>query len=1125
MRLPALEDLQRQLPSKSLERGLDYWRAHRVLRCELRPAAESVTGRVQGSASQAYDVEVALRPCGEQVLIHGVCSCPVSLNCKHVAAVLLEFVNRSASNGSRLPGPTSSARAGDHDFEMWLAGLRGALHGARAATLPVAAADESVHLLFLLKAGNLAGADRYIAPVVELLLTRALQSGAQGKGISYQLEDLVLGTRAAAQHLGEADRALLARWLLKRAAPDSNIEGESLNFEGSAHLLADMIRTGRCHWISRATPPLTLGHTRGGCIEWIMYPDGSQRPKIVVEANARPLLVQPLWYLDEATRECGPLSLVPSEQVARQLLLAPAVRVDQVPLLRQALGPWSDAVPLPPTVETQNIAGARPVPRLVLGTYEAAPYATAAIPYNGAQTTACAFLTFDYAGHEVDPQTQHGEAVCIVEGDVVYRIARQMAVERAATERLNAHSLRPVHESRVAVPPLQPGLLFTLFGRAPAAEGEDAWLHFMMESVPQLRREGWRIDLRADFPYRIVEPEEWYLELEESPDHGWFDMGLGIRVGGKSVNLLPLLVEAIQRVPGEFTRAKLDRMTAKDFIILRTEDGASLPLPVERVRNILGVLLELYDPAALNLDGRLRLPKMRAADLGALEKALPGDKLRWLGPARLQELSMRLQNFRGVQEVKPAPGFCATLRHYQQEGLNWLQFLREYELAGILADDMGLGKTVQTLAHLATEKSAGRMLKPTLIVAPTSLMLNWRREAERFAPDLRLLVLHGAARKEHFKRIPHYDVVLTTYALLVRDDQQLLAHDYYFLILDEAQYIKNPKTKATLVAQQIKAQHRLCLTGTPMENHLGELWSVFNFLMPGLLGDDRRFAKLFRTPIEKHGDSERQQHLRQRLAPFMLRRTKDVVATELPPKTEIVRSVALEAAQRDLYETIRVAMQEKVRRAIETKGLQRSHIEILDALLKLRQVCCDPRLVKLEAARRVKESAKLELLMDMLPELIAEGRRVLLFSQFTAMLSLIEADLKKQKIPYTVLTGDTTDRPTAIGRFERGEVPLFLISLKAGGTGLNLTAADTVIHYDPWWNPAVERQATDRAHRIGQDKPVFVYKLLTAGTVEERIAHMQARKQALADGLLAGASKAVDALQAEDLQSLFAPLA
>lgn len=1120
MRLPVLEDLQHQLPPQSLERGMDYWRAHRVLRCELRSAAECVTGRVLGSASQAYDVEVALRSSGEQVLIHGTCSCPVSLNCKHVAALLLECVNR----GPRAPftGAAGLVRTGDHEFDAWLAQLRGALQGnPRERTSSVL--TDPAKLLFLLRAGNPAGADRYLSPVVELLLARTLHAGNVGKGVAYSLEDLALGARAAAHHLAEADRALLAHWLLKRATPQTDIEGEALTFDGSAQVLSQMIATGRCHWVSRTSPPLTLGSPRTGRVEWIMYPDGSQRPTVVVEPTGRPLLVQPLWYLDETTRECGPLTMTPSEEIARQLLLAPAVRVEHVPLLRQILGTWSDALPLPPAVETRDVAQSKPVPHLCLGSYTA-PSSLSALARDASQPLACAYLTFDYAQHQVDPREQHAEAVCVVDGELVYRITRQLAMERAFIVRLNANFQHALQGARGTALPTRPGLMFTPNGQSPGPDTEEMWLQFMLDSVPALRRDGWRIDVEPDFPYRIVEPQEWYLELEESSEHGWFDMGLGIRVDDKNVNLLPLLVEAIQRVPGEFTPAKLDKMTEKDVIMLRTDDGASLPLPVDRVRNILRVLLELFDPSVLNLDGRLRLPTVRAGDLGQLEKALARDQLRWLGPTRLKELGTRLQNFAGVQEIRPPPSFRAALRRYQQEGLNWLQFLREYELAGILADDMGLGKTVQTLAHLATEKSAGRMTKASLIVAPTSLMLNWRREAERFAPELRLLVLHGAARKEHFSRIPDFDIVLTTYALLVRDDQQLLAHDYYFVILDEAQYIKNPKTKATLVAQQVKARHRLCLTGTPMENHLGELWSVFNFLMPGLLGDDRRFAKLFRTPIEKHGDAERQQHLRARIAPFMLRRTKDVVATELPPKTEIVRNVVLEAAQRDLYETIRVAMQERVRQAIETKGLQRSHIEILDALLKLRQVCCDPRLVKLEAARRVKESAKLELLMDMLPQLIAEGRRVLLFSQFTGMLSLIEADLKKQKIPYALLTGETTDRPKAIGQFERGEVPLFLISLKAGGTGLNLTAADTVIHYDPWWNPAVERQATDRAHRIGQDKPVFVYKLLTEGTVEERIAHMQARKQALADALLAGTGKSMTTLQAEDLQTLFAPL-
>ncbi|HSK39092.1 MAG TPA: DEAD/DEAH box helicase, partial [Arenibaculum sp.] len=474
--------------------------------------------------------------------------------------------------------------------------------------------------------------------------------------------------------------------------------------------------------------------------------------------------------------------------------------------------------------------------------------------------------------------------------------------------------------------------------------------------------------------------------------------------------------------------------------------------------------------------------------------------------------------------AEPPPGLAGELRPYQRIGLAWLQLLGSCDLGGVLADDMGLGKTVQTLAHIAAEKAAGRLDRPCLVVAPTSLMTNWRREAQRYVPGLRVLTLHGPDRHDRFAAIPDHDLVLTTYALLPRDQDRLLAQDWHVAVLDEAQAIKNPRAKTALTAVQLKARQRLCLTGTPLENNLDELWSLFQFLMPGLLGDRTRFQRVFRTPIEKHGDHERRQQLARRVRPFLMRRTKRQVAAELPEKTEIVEHVELDGDQRDLYESIRVAMDARIRQEVSRKGLARSHIVILDALLKLRQVCCDPRLVKLDRARRVKQSAKLARLLEMLPEMVAEGRRILLFSQFTAMLDLIEAETRRLGIAHVRLDGSTRDRATPVERFQAGEVPLFLISLKAGGTGLNLTAADTVIHYDPWWNPAVERQATDRAHRIGQDKAVFVYKLLGVGTVEETIQALQARKQALAEGLFDPDGGALPTLAEEDIDLLLAPI-
>jgi SNF2 family DNA or RNA helicase len=317
----------------------------------------------------------------------------------------------------------------------------------------------------------------------------------------------------------------------------------------------------------------------------------------------------------------------------------------------------------------------------------------------------------------------------------------------------------------------------------------------------------------------------------------------------------------------------------------------------------------------------------------------------------------------------------------------------------------------------------------------------------------------------------------------------------------------------------LDARHRLCLTGTPVQNHLGELWSQFHFLMPGLLGEEKAFNAGFRKPIEQHGDSLRKDLLARRVKPFMLRRTKDKVATELPPKTEIVLPVDFGAAQRDLYETVRLAMDRKVRDEIDRKGLARSQIVILDALLKLRQVCCDPRLLKSAAGGA--GSAKLDALMELLETLLSEGRKVLVFSQFTSMLALIADELRARAVEFVVLTGDTVDRAAPIAAFQQGQAGVFLISLKAGGVGLNLTAADTVIHYDPWWNPASENQATDRAWRIGQEQPVFVYKLIARGTLEEKIQDMQRRKGELANALLASEGELAPAIGPEDLQAIF----
>ena len=650
------------------------------------------------------------------------------------------------------------------------------------------------------------------------------------------------------------------------------------------------------------------------------------------------------------------------------------------------------------------------------------------------------------------------------------------------------------------------------------------WEEFVNKDIPILEKEGWTITFDKDFPYNIVHPQDdWYASIEQPEGYSWFDVELGVTVDNERLNLVPILLSLLKS--DEDILENLEKLSKNETYLVPIKGGRKLALKASRVYLLLKTLKQLFSyQRSLSEKEELRLEALEAALLAEMEEATKSLNLRWFGNTNILDLGKKLHGFTKLKSVKPAKEFKGTLRHYQQDGLNWLQFLKEHNLAGILADDMGLGKTVQVLCHITKEKEQNDLKNPFLVIAPTSLMLNWNSEAVRFAPHLKVLVLHGPKRKKDFDSIQDHDLVLTTYPLLLKDKENLLKYSYHTVVLDEAQTIKNARAKMTQIAYQLKAAHRLCMTGTPLENHLGELWSLFNFLMPGYLGKDKQFTQLFRNPIEKGGDLDKSKALARRIKPFVLRRTKKEVATELPPKTEILHHIELEGPQRDLYETIRVSMHEKVREEIAQKGAEKSHIIVLDALLKLRQVCCDPALLKINHLKEKTTSAKLEELISMLVEMVSEGRKILLFSQFTSMLAIIEERLKKEGISYALLTGQTKDRQAPIMAFQEGDTPVFLISLKAGGTGLNLTAADTVIHYDPWWNPAVENQATDRAYRIGQDKPVFVYRLITKGTVEEKIIAMQERKAKLMGSLFDPNAKAASKLTATDIQALFEPL-
>ena len=631
-------------------------------------------------------------------------------------------------------------------------------------------------------------------------------------------------------------------------------------------------------------------------------------------------------------------------------------------------------------------------------------------------------------------------------------------------------------------------------GRVPI---DEFWFQFRGEMVARLEHLGWTVAIDDNVGHRVIDadPSQWQSTLEPAQG-GWFSLSVGFEVAGERHDLLPILAGLLE---SDFLEETLDRPN-NGHVYAPLPNGDALRLPVGRVRMILQHLAALLDP---KFPERTRLHALDAAALAGLEG------LGLTPPPDLAELAAKLRDFSGIAAVPLPEGLRATLRDYQLAGFHWMQFLARHGLHGILADDMGLGKTLQTLAHILADKTAGHSGgKPVLVVAPTSVVPNWRAEALKFTPGLRVLVLNGAERKKYFRSIPHADLVLTSFALLQRDIEKLRGVAFHLVVLDEAQNIKNPRAKVAQAACKLDARHRLCLSGTPIENHLGELWSLLRFLIPGFLGSEEAFNARFRKPIEKDGDAERNELLKRRVAPLILRRTKDQVAKELPPKTELVHLIELHTEQKDLYETVRATMDKRVRQAIEARGLGQSQIVFLDALLKLRQICCDPRLLPDDFSNHVRASAKLDFLTDLLELLIEEGRRILLFSQFTSMLALIEEHLIATHVPYLKLTGSSKDRGKLVEDFQSGKIPLFLISLKAGGTGLNLTAADTVIHYDPWWNPAAEAQATDRAYRIGQDKPVFDHKLLCQDTVEQRIHQLQQDKGKLAAGILAGADLA-----------------
>lgn len=1090
--------LESSFTQNEWKKGLRLYNSNSVIACALD--GEVIRGVVQSERNARDSYLVRIEYDQENGDVDSYCNCFVGYDCKHGTALahayIREKLSLSNSTSARhdlaiykqktVKSKGDSERTVNNWLDKFQPKKNDSFSGVRA-------------FLYFLRHNHHNKHD-YLS--VDIKSSRAKKKGGWSKALSNEY----ISTSLIAHEIATKEDVSALTGIVR--------EGENYRHSIMSYaLFEDIINTGRCYWDESfdLEHPITLGAPIEATWQWLEVEEGLQTLKLLLAKpceKIRIIKAQPLCYYNAQNNTLGKINTNTQCEFEADLLQTPLLNEDQLPWvmskLKISLGKKAKTLPEPTL--SNEVELVKPIIHLHFDTPSASQ------PQKGNIT-----VTFDYINNLISPYHKNSTLTCSTTGGIIHR---NKAIEYDAIELLKSHRFEEISNSYHYGH--EPEFVLTLQGRY-------YWHQFLHQTLPLLKAQGWQCNFDPDFYYKELSTNNVFEAeiIQEDDSHDFFSLGLNLTIDGKKMPAFPILYSAIEQLPKSVLMQR-DENSGIPFdapIYIDLDEGEFIALSYQSIKPLLEQFVELFMPGALKKDGTLEISRFNSHHTLAV---LDDQGVMATGAGRLRKLADKLKNFDKIAQVKVPETLNAELRTYQQQGLNWLQFLREYQLNGILADDMGLGKTIQTLAHLLVEKQQGRLTKPVLIVAPTSVIYNWGNEIDKFTPDLSYKVLHSPKRKAFLEADDSFeqvDIVITSYALIVKDLDIYREKKFYYLILDEAHYIKNTKTKLYQAFLALKSEYKLCVTGTPMENHLGEFWAQFNFLLPGFLGGQKQFTKLFRTPIEKHGDNDRKRILNQRIKPFILRRTKEKIATELPAKTEIIQKLRIEGKQAELYESVRLAMDERLKEVIASKGLKRSQIEILDALLKLRQVCNHPKLLSLKGAKKINQSAKLDYLMETLPEQIDEGRKILIFSQFTSMLSLIEAELIDEGIDFVKLTGSTVNRQAVVDKFQQGEVPVFLISLRAGGVGLNLTAADTVIHFDPWWNPAVENQATDRAHRIGQDKPVFVYKLIIENSIEEKIQQIQKNKAALAKALLSEeASDTKLSLTDDVLTSLLSPL-
>ncbi len=1113
--------LRRLLGARAFLRGYDYVRRHAVDGITVEDA--SARGQVRGTDPEPYSVSVQLTPSG----FASECTCPafskINGHCKHVAALLIALRDQARGSQPRpqLPpqangGYAASASPGDLDL---MGGGGGGRRGrrSRARALKMAARMGGMAVVarpgapFIVPTGIDAWLPEPLPPVPKVIEYR-LQVRPSSLTITLLDPNARTPLLPSALLLSQAQGPTADREAIRLLARFENEGPRRVGIEVRGEDASDLLPLlkGRRVILEPQMMELRFGdEPLRPRFDLELSPDGQQilvkssfmrpgDPRKFTTAQGAWFEGSPGWYVDPQEGVARPIDRRVSPSSIRRLTRAPFIHepIDHLPqLIAQGLPKVALEVgaELPELSQVADVVDLVPTFRMRAGgtLTEArvslrAAYEDVEIDVRADGMTPPVIVkpleaqpTNGGSGHPPSPQaaspTRPGRARCI---------RCDIAAQQEA-----AAKLRSV------------GLVADEEGAGFVARGDDA-IQFWTEGIGQLPEE-WDLFVPDDLVDVNVRGESLTANARVSSGVDWLSLRLSFESEGVAV-----------------TQEELARCLAEGRRYVRLADGSFARLDAQKVREV------LQRQAEILATGGGQGGKLPLSQAGRIQELLE-QVGRSVVSDGTKELFVKLKNIDEIKGAKKPRNLKASLRPYQEQGFHWLWFLHDIGSGGVLADDMGLGKTVQALALLlavkaADEKDEARK-KPfkALIVAPTSVVTNWLREMDRFAPSLKHALWHGGDRKERQDELEDADVVVTSYALLRRDEELLAKLDLRYAILDEAQQIKNPLSATARAAKRLKSDRRLALTGTPIENRLSEIWSIFDFVSPGLLGPLDKFEERYSRPIDA-GDAKAASRLRATIHPFILRRTKSEVARDLPEKIETDNFCELTGEQSALYGAVLKEVRAQVMGEVERQGLSRSHIQILAGLTRLRQAACDPRLLGLPREFKDEDSGKLVALRELIQTCVAGGHRVLVFSQFVSMLTIIRRAMDEDGVAYEYLDGSTKDRAERVENFQRDDgPPIFLISLKAGGSGLNLTAADTVIHFDPWWNPAVEDQATDRAHRIGQTKVVTTYRLIAKGTIEEKILELGGKKRELVGAVLSEDIGGAKKLTKTDLEELF----